>query len=383
MFETGVLYKKNLDCASSVIVNQGGTSSGKTYSILQVLFTRAISEKCVITIAGQDIPNLKSGALRDAQSIVERSEVLQTKIASYNKSERIYTFTSGSVMEFKSYSNAQDAKSGKRDYLFVNEANGIPYEVYDELAMRTYKQIFIDYNPNRTFWVHDLIIPDSNTTLFISDHRHNPFLSQGTRDKIEAKRKVDYELWKVYARGLTGKIEGLIFPNCSIVDAVPSDAKLIGIGQDFGFTNDPSASIAVYMQNGELFLDELIYETGLTNPDIAKRLKEHGVDNKVDIVADSAEPKSIAELNVLGLHVIHAVKGPDSIDAGINILKRYHMNITRRSTGLRKEQQNYIWAKDKDGKTTNKPIDDFNHAWDAVRYLASRKLKLKRDAWAL
>ncbi|MDJ1483110.1 phage terminase large subunit [Cytophagaceae bacterium YF14B1] len=376
MFKTSTLYKAIRECKSDVIVNQGGTSSGKTVATLQNAFERCILEKnTVFTVVGQDIPNLKKGAIRDAETIVRDSdEISQHLVGSFNKSDRFYQFKNGSVMEFQSYDDAQDAKSGKRDYLFINEANGIPKPIYDELVLRTRKQAFIDYNPNYSFWVHESIIPEPNTTLFITDHRHNPFLDEKTRAKIEALRKVDVDIWKVYARGVTGKLEGLVFPNVRIVEEVPAEAKLIGVGLDFGYTNDPSSNEWVYMYNGELYIDELFYETGLTNPDIAKIWMENGVSNQQEIIADSADPKSIQELRNLGYNVIAASKGADSISLGIDTIKRYPLNITRRSVGIRKEQQRYLWAKDKLGKPLNVPVDAFNHGWDSVRYVGLMKL---------
>lgn len=376
MFKASVLYKANLESKADINVNQGGTSSGKTYAILQGLFTKLSQEEGKIaTVVGQDIPNLKAGALRDALEIYNNSKELQQLIRDYNKSDRIFTWNNGSMLEFKSYDNAQDAKSGKRHYLFVNEANGISYAVYEELSLRTKEQEFIDYNPNAEFWVHEKLIGKPNVALFISDHRHNPFVLQKQRDKIEALRYKDPELWKVYARGLTGKIEGLIFRNWHLVDSIPSDAKFIGTGMDFGFTNDPTAVPMVYMQDGELWIDELIYETGLTNPDIYKRLNDLNYDKRKEIIADSAEPKSIKELNDMGLNVEAAHKGPDSVINSIDILKRYQMNVTRRSINIRKELNNYKWKVDKTtGKPINEPVDAFNHSIDALRYVALNKL---------
>jgi phage terminase large subunit len=379
MFQCSPLYLSNLNSKSDIIVNQGGTSSGKTYSILQVLFSIAISEiKQVITIAGQDIPNLKVGAIRDALDIVNNSEQLKALLVKpYNKSDRVFEFASGSIMEFKSYDDAQDAKSGKRDYLFLNEANGIPYEVYSELSLRTKKRTFIDYNPNAEFWVHEKVIGHKGVELIISDHRHNPFISQSQRDKIEALKDIDLELWRVYARGLTGKIEGLIFRNWNIVEQIPADAKLIGTGLDFGFTNDPTACYNVYLNNGELWIDELIYETGLTNTDICKKYEELAFNKRNDIIADSSEPKSIEEIRRLGYRIEGANKGADSVNASIDILKRYKMNVTRTSTNIRKELNNYKWKVDKTtGKSVNEPVDAFNHGIDAVRYVALNKLKI-------
>src|ERR1700722_687408 len=177
-----VIFKQNYTADAHIIINQGGTSSGKTCAILQALFCLASeNDKQVITVAGQDIPNLKAGALRDAQNICSLSETFKAALQGFNRTDRIFEFNNGSIIEFKSYDDAQDAKSGKRDYLFVNEANGVDWSVYCELALRTKKKIFIDYNPNSAFWVHDNLIGKPGVQLIISDHRHNPFLSDQIR----------------------------------------------------------------------------------------------------------------------------------------------------------------------------------------------------------
>jgi phage terminase large subunit len=374
MFEASPVFAANYHALTPKVVNQGGTSSGKTYSILQVLFVLLASgSNLVCTVVGQDIPNLKKGAIRDAQNIVRSSEQLQGFIKSYNKSDRIYEFHNGSIMEFTSYDDFQDAKSGKRDYLFVNEANGITYPVVKELMLRTRIRTFIDYNPNAEFWAHERLIGKPDVQLIISDHRHNPFLTAQARTQIEALKEEDIELWRVYARGLTGKIEGLVLRKWGVVEEIPADAKFIGRGMDFGFTNDPTTTIDVYMQDGQLWLDEVLYETGLTNSDIDLRLLTDDLGaRKLRMIADSAEPKSIEELRRLGYSRIEgALKGPDSVRNGIDILKRYHLNVTRRSTNLRKELANYKWRIDrKTGKTTNEPVDAFNHCIDPVRYVA-------------
>ena len=173
-----VLFEANYHTTAEIVVNQGGTSSGKTYAILQVLMLYAVAQRRkVITVVGQDIPNLKSGALRDAMKITDESDTLKNAILSYNKSERVFQFRNGSIIEFRSYADPQDAKSGKRDYLFINEANGISWDIYQELSLRTKTRVYIDYNPNAEFWVHDRLIGRKHVQLIISDHRHNPFLA--------------------------------------------------------------------------------------------------------------------------------------------------------------------------------------------------------------
>lgn len=380
MFDTGILYLENLNATEKIVVNQGGSFSGKTYSILQVLSSKAVSlPKRVITVAGQDIPNLKKGALRDMERIVDESQELRKLIKGYNKSDRLYTFRSGSKMEFSSYADAQDAKSGKRDFLFVNEANGIAYPIYQELELRTTQQSFLDYNPNAEFWVHEHLLtrPRDQVRLIISDHRHNPFCSPEQREKLEGLKETDEELYKVYARGRTGKIEGLIFRNWFLCDEIPKDAKFIGYGLDFGFTNDPTALLGVWMQNGELWVKELLYETNLTNPAICDKLKAFGITRRNEIIADSAEPKSIKEIESGGYWVSPALKGQDSVNSSIDKLKRFKINVTKDSTHLRKELNAYKWRQDKNGKTLNEPVDFMNHLIDALRYVASNLLQMQ------
>jgi len=377
LIKTGGLYRLNYNSQADIVVNQGGTSSGKTYAILQVLFSLAIKSECTITVVGQDIPNLKVGALRDALDIINADEVIQQQLASYNRSERLMTFLNKSVIEFNSYDNEQDAKSGKRDYLFVNEANGIPYNVFEQLSLRTRKKVFIDYNPDTSFWVHDKIIPLENTELIISDHRHNPFLTDKTRAKIEGLKDKDLDLWKVYARGITGRIEGLVLKKWYTTTESFEDKELVGYGIDFGFTNDPTSMVEVRQQNGELWIKEVIYETGLTNQDISSRMEILGISRGTLIVADSAEPKSIEELRRLRWTVDGVKKGKDSIMFGINLLKGYTINVDAGSKNLIKELEQYRWKVDKNGDSLNVPIDNYNHAIDALRYLVMHKFSKK------
>ena len=379
-FEVSPLFVANMNAKERTVVNQGGTSSGKTYSIMQVLYILAMQQgRQVVTVVGQDIPNLKVGAYRDAKTILESSKVLQGWFPTINEGERIIKCANGSIIEFKSYADAQDAKNGKRDYLFVNEANGISYDVFWQLAIRTRKKIFLDYNPSARFWCHDEVIGREDTRLIISDHKKNPFLSDEEHARIEGIE--DPELWKVYARGLTGKIQGLVLTNWDIVDTLPPEYewKMSAYGLDFGFTNDPSALEHVVLAHGELYIDELLYSTGLTNPDIAQRAHDNGIDSQQQIIADCAEPKSIRELQAAGLWVTPSPKGQDSIVSGIDILKRYRLHVTRRSVGILSNLRSYQWGKDRDGNMTNKPEDKNNHGIDAIRYVSLAKLSEHRE----
>lgn len=375
--QSTILFKENYNATAFIVVNQGGTSSGKTYAIQQVLFVLACTKKVVITVVGQDIPNLKVGALRDAMEIHRSSPILQKMITGFNRTDRVFEFANGSLIEYNSYSDAQDAKSGKRDYLFINEANGVSWDVYTELSLRTRERVFIDYNPNSAFWVHDNLLGRPGVQLIISDHRHNPFLSDEMRNRIENLRHQNHELWKVYARGLTGKVAGLVLSNWHICDNIPRHAKRLAIGLDFGFTNDQTGCVEVFLQDGELWVHELFYETGLTNPDISNRLENNRVSKKTPIIADSAEPKSIEELRQLGWNISAATKGADSVNLSIDILKRYRVNITRSSVNLLNELGRYKWKTDRNGRSLNEPTDSYNHLIDPLRYVALNRLQIK------
>ena len=380
LFSVLPLFDANINSTERTVVNQGGTSSGKTYSIMQVLFVLGMQEaRQVITVVGQDIPNLKVGAYRDAKTIMNSNDLVTDFYPTINEGERIIKCKNGSIIEFKSYADAQDAKSGKRDYLFVNEANGISYDIYWQLAIRTRKKVFIDYNPTSRFWAHDELIGREGVELIISYHKGNRFLSEEEHQRIESI--ADPELKRVYARGKTGKIEGLVLTNWDIVETLPSEEewKMSCYGLDFGFTNDPSALEQVVLAHGELWIDEKLYSTGLTNPDIASRAKEQGVSGQQQIVADCAEPKSIRELQGFGLWVTPSPKGADSIVSGIDILKRYKIHVTRHSLGILSNLRAYKWSKDKDGNTTNKPEDKNNHGIDAIRYVVLEKLPQHRE----
>ena len=371
LFEVSDLFMANKETEERTVVNQGGTSSGKTYSIMQLLFEMAMNEPdLVVTIVGQDIPNLKKGAYRDAKTILNQSPILQVWFPYINESERVIRCINGSVLEFTSFKDEQDAKSGKRDVLFINECDGIAYGIYWQLDMRTRRKVFLDYNPSARFWVHDNVIGRKNVKLIISDHRCNPFLSKEEHEKIE--KIEDYELWKVYARGKTGKLKGLIFPEFRIVDRMPEVLECKGnwYGLDFGYTNDPTA-----LENMRL---ALLFEAGYDNPMIARVMKTNGIMRRDVVIADCAEPKSISEINSFGFNVRPSSKGPDSIKNGIQILQRYKINVTRRSTGIIQEMKRYKWKVDKNGVMLNVPIEVWNHGIDAIRYVSLKTLSARR-----
>lgn len=354
-------------------VFQGGSSAGKTIAILQVLVIKAIEKRRVITVTAEDIPNLKKGAMRDMEeTVLEISPWLRAFIENFNKSDRTYYFNNGSMIEFTSFDSAQDAKGSRRDILFVNEANGISYEIYQQLEMRTREQVFIDYNPTTSFWAHQHLIGSPDTVVFYSNFTHNRFAPEASVRSIMRLKETDPESWKVYGLGKTGDVQGLIFKNVTVVPDWPKEATDIVYGIDFGF-NDPTAIVKLGMFNNRIIGQEVVYDYGLTNSDIAGKLAKAGVSKNAEIYAESAEPKSIKEINEFGYKLKPVVKGPDSILFGIKLIKKLGMSVTSDSINWKKERSNYKWATDKDGNKLDKPVDSWNHLWDAARYAAMMK----------
>jgi len=368
-----------------LVVHQGGSSSGKTYGILQYLFSvGAANPNEIITVVGQDIPNLKVGAYRDAQNILDDSEALRDWYPAelHNKSNRSFRCVNGSLVEFNSYSDEQDAKSGKRQRLFVNEANGVPYEVFEQLRMRTTKQVIIDFNPSAEFWAHKRL---QEAHWVITSFRDNAFISPAVRERILSyeptkenieRGTADKYRWDVYGLGKVGRLEGLVLPNWER-GRFPDDYKWRIYGLDFGYTNDPTALVEIRLHRGNLHVKEHLYRSGLTNQDISREMERIGIDRNELIIADSAEPKSIEEINRMGWHIRGAIKGKDSINQGIDILKRYKVIVE--GENIAKELNSYIWAKDRNGNLLNKPIDSFNHCIDAMRYAVSYKTRHEKS----
>lgn len=369
-FEISPIFDWNYNCKKEIVVNQGGTSSGKTYSLLQVLIMKAAgTPNTRVTVAGQDMPNLKVGAIRDFQTILNGNELFSMLINKVNMSDKTWHFNNGSIIEFKSYDNEQDARNGKRDYLFLNEANGINYEIFYQLNIRTTIQTFIDYNPSAPFWVHDRLLGRDDVQLFLSNYKHNPFIKPEIRRKIINLKTTDKEKWRVYGLGLTGKTEGVIFKGVEWISKLPDDLKRVSLGMDFGFSADPTTLIKCGVSDGVLYAEQLIYEHEMTTKDISNALDELGISKKERIYADSADPKTIKELRILGWNVKGAKKGADSIRHGIDKIKNYSGLKIVNCKHWKVEQMSYIWGVDrKTSRPTNKPIDNFNHLWDALRY---------------
>lgn len=346
---------------------QGGSSAGKTIAILLILIDKAQASNCgLISVVSETFPHLKKGAIRDFLSIMESHKYYNEN--NWNRTDSIYTFETGSKIEFFSADNSNKVRGPRRQTLFLNEANNISYEVYTQLAIRTDEEIYIDYNPVTEFWVHQEILPTVQHDFIILTYKDNEALSPSIIQELES-RKDKRGFWSVYGLGILGEIEGKIYQGWKIVDELPHEARLWRRGIDFGYSVDPTVIIAIYEYNGGFILNEELYQKGLSNKTIADFIL-----NQPDqglCIADSAEPKSIDEIASYGVNIMGAHKGAGSVAQGIQFVQGQKISVTAKSLKTIAAYRNYLWDMDKNGKNLQIPNDSI-HEWsnpmDAIRY---------------
>jgi phage terminase large subunit len=379
MFKRTTSINKILSLKRRIKIIQGGTSAGKTFGILPILIDKCTKEKGLeVSVVAETIPHLRRGALKDFLKIMRwTNRYFDDR---FNKTLLRYDFANGSSIEFFSADDASKLRGARRDILYINECNNVTFEAYNELAIRTKREVYLDFNPANEFWVHKELKDEPDTDFIILTYKDNEALDESIVSQIEKNREKaatsSYwaNWWRVYGLGEVGSLEGVVFNNWKEIDTIPDEAKLVGIGLDFGYTNDPTAAIGIYNWNGKRIVNEIVYRTGMVNSDIAKILP-----SGVVIYADSSEPKSIEEIRRYGKTIKGVTKGNDSINYGIDVMQRQEYLVTKSSTNLIKELRSYCWDVDKQGVRMNKPIDHFNHAIDALRYHEMEALGLKSN----
>lgn len=386
--EATEIFERNYDSKSKIVVNRGGTRSSKTWSLNQLCALWLISgnygdgQYCyegVWTTVRKYRTNLDGTVVRDFEDILKKEGWYN--LVNHNKTKKQYR-VGKRLVEFIGADDEQKLRGAKRNILYCNEANELEYkQEFFQLLMRTENKIFIDFNPDdEQVWINQEIeIKRSNEVgdveVIVSNYKNNSFLPKSLIKEIEYLKQTDKEFWKIYGLGEYGNISGLIYENVKYVNSMP-DAKLVAYGLDFGYT-DPNACVAVYKKDKDLYVKEIIYQNNLTNQDLAEILKP--IVNRDEVICDSAEPKSIEELYRLGINAKPAAKGKDSILNGIDILKRYNINVVN-SSNLKKEFRTYKWATDKNGNSLQKPIG-LDHLMDALRYVALIHLKEHNRGW--
>lgn len=314
-------------------------------------------------------PAVRGTVMRDLFDILKSYGLYYEEF--HSKSTYEY-FLNGNRIEFISLDQPTKIRGRKRDLLFINEANELNFEDWQQLIFRTTEKIVIDYNPSEEFhWIYDKVLERDDVEFYQTTYKDNTFLSEVIVKEIERLKHIDEEYWRVYGLGERGRSRSLVF-NFTTTPSIPPTAKLVGRGLDFGFSNDSSALVETYIEGDNMYARELIYRTGMTNQDLGNEFKRLGLDRRDEIWCDSAEPKSIEELNRMGFNTKRTYKG--SINIGIDMIRRYKLYVTESSINMIKELRNYKYVEDKNGQLTNKPVDAFNHSLDALRYSVVNKL---------
>ena len=363
--ESNVVYEHLLDSKKKIIVEQGGTRSGKTYNILLwIIFSYCTNHRNkIITICRKTFPSLRATVMRDFFEILKKysmySEVL------HNKSSSEYMLYNN-LVEFISLDQPTKVRGRKRDLLFINESSELNFEDWQQLIFRTNGRIILDYNPSDEYsWIYDKVLSREDVDFFITTYKDNLFLDKTIVKEIERLRETDMQYWQIYGLGQKAISKSIIFTYSE--SEVPEDATLISHGIDYGYTNDSTALVAVYKKDYSLYIKELLYRTMMTSQDIHKEFKNLKLEGRV-IYAESSEPRLNDFLRRSGWNIRPTLKGKDSIVAGIDLLKRYKLFVTPDSKNLIHELRNYKWSKDKTEKLTNIPIDKNNDLLDALRY---------------
>jgi|14BtaG_2_1085337.scaffolds.fasta_scaffold00937_6 phage terminase large subunit len=356
---------------------QGGTSASKTISILLYLIAMAQTDAkpTLTSVVAESIPHLKRGAIRDFKNIMQTHGYW--KQDNWSASDKIYTFETGSQIEFFSTDNGDKLRGARRDRLFMNECNNISLEAFEQLEVRTKQFVFLDWNPSNEFWFYTEVqgLRDDVEHIILT-YKDNEALDQQIVDAIE-KRKNNTNWWQVYGLGQLGEVQGRVFTGWRIVDDIPHEARLVRRGMDFGYSNDPTAIIDIYYYNGGYILDEICYQKGLSNKQIADIIKSQ--EDTTLVRADSAEPKSIDEIRSYGVNITPAPKGKGSVNFGIQYVQDQRISVTKRSVNLIKEYRNYLWKTDKNGRILNEPEDLWNHCFAPETLIHTTKGKKRID----
>lgn len=371
MYQLTTATKKVAGMSKRIRAIPGGTAASKTISILMYLIHKAQSDpkgKITLTsVVAESIPHLKRGAMRDFKNILKGHNYWNDD--RWNATDSTYTFETGSQIEFFSSDSGDKLRGARRDRLFINEANNVAFEAFEQLEVRTKEFIYLDWNPSSEFWYYSDVKTHRNDVEELTlTYKDNEALSKEIVAAIE-QRKNRKAWWQVYGEGKLGEVESRIFTGWTILDRVPDEAKLIRRGLDFGYTNDPTAIVEVYEYMGGYLLNEVVYRKGLSNKMIADILLLD--DTNTLVVADSAEPKSIDEIRSYGVSIVGAAKGKDSVRQGIQFMQDQQIYVTKGSINILKEYRNYLWMTDRDGRMLNEPEDCYNHSLDAARYAFS------------
>lgn len=358
-------FVQNILEGPRISVHQGGSRSGKTYSICEGLIALAglnrFSEPMVFTISRKTLVALKASALRDFIEILQKQELYRKQNHNLSKNEYLLYNT---LFEFIGVDEPQKIRGRKRAVLFMNEANEFTWQDFVQFNLRTTGRIIMDYNPSdELHWIYDKILPRKDCEFFKTTYLNNPFLPDELRNEIEGLRDVDDNLWRVFGLGERGSSRATIYNHWNLCEQLPEGGEDI-YGLDFGF-NNPTALVQLRIKDDEIYAHELMYQSGLTNSDLLQWLPKLITNRQAQIFADAAEPQRIEEIYRQGFNIKPADK---SVKDGIDRIRRAKLHITSNSVNLLKEIKSYKYQEDKDGKILEEPVKLNDHLCDALRY---------------
>ena len=364
--KTNKVFKHLKESNRKITIEQGGTRSGKTYNILMfIIFDYCLRNRNkIVTVCRKTFPSVRASVMRDFIEILRSHNMYSEEY--HNKSNSEYHLN-GNLVEFISLDQPQKVRGRKRNLLFINEANELDFEDWQQLVFRTEDKIILDYNPSDEYhWIYDKVKERDDADFYITTYLDNPFLEPSIKAEIERLKDTDEQYWQIYGLGQKGISKATIF-NFTETNVIPEDAEFVSYGADAGYTNDPTTLVSVYKKDYNLYIKEHLYQTQMTTVDIHNKWKQIGI-TREPIYFDSAEPRLIEELRRMGWNVRPSIKGADSVNAGIDLLKRFKIHIYKDSHNAIQEFRNYKWQEDKSGKLMNKPVDKNNHLIDATRY---------------
>jgi len=365
MYKRTIATNKIKDMKSRIRAVQGGTSASKTVSIMMYLIAKAQKDEVptLTSVVAESFPHLRRGAMRDFELILKGHDYWKDSL--WDKTNSIYTFENGSKIEFFSADQGDKLRGARRDRLFINEANNVAFEAFEQLEVRTKDFVYLDWNPSSEYWFYtEVLNKRTDVEHIILTYLDNDALDPAIVASIE-QRKGRKGWWQVYGLGQLGEVEGKIYKDWEIIDEIPKEARLLRYGPDFGYSNDPTSIVAILKYNDAYILEEICFAKEMSNRQIAETILSAG---KSLVIADSAEPKSIDEIATYGINIIGSNKGPGSVANGIQFVQDQKIMVTKRSINIIKEYRNYLWVTDKDGKILNEPEHTYSHSMDAIRY---------------
>ena len=376
--DTTITFQNAWDSKAKIQLHQGSARSGKSFALIQYLIVKALSETLLISVVRKTFPALRTSAIRDFKDIMKTMGLWDDN--RWMATEHTYTFDNDSVIEFFSTDSAEKLKGLRRNILWCDEANELSSEQFMQLAIRTTGQIILSFNPSFSpkHWIIKELSVRDDVQTFITTYKDNPYLPLEQVRFIEKYKETNPRYWMTYGLGQFAVNEKQIY-DFEVVDEFDFDtAEFVCFAMDIGYVSDPTALIALWKSGDKIIVNEHIYQKGLITSEIISILKEN-IDSRDILIVDSSEPRLIDEIKRAGFPLTRGVKkGKDSVNWGIDLVKKYRIVVPKANTNLIEELYSYEWVDDGNGGVTNTPVDANNHLLDAMRYAVMEQMNAKK-----